>query len=242
MSLLALIDADIFAFKAACAGEQEFNFGERVVKQVSMENAVANLERQIKAVLDHLKTERFLACLSSPTRHYFRHDIEPTYKGNRTGEPPALLGAMKQHIRDVYPIAEKPNLEADDVMGIIQTMRDDTVICSIDKDMLQIPGLILNTDRIDEGVIAVTEEEGDRWHLMQTLMGDTTDGYPGRKGTGIKKAGPIVDIGWEAIVEDFEKIGQDEEFALKQARLAKILRAEDWDKEKQEVILWTPKS
>ncbi len=37
----------------------------------------------------------------------------------------------------------------------------------------------------------------------------------------------------------FDKKGLDEEYALKQARLAKILDDDHWNKETQEVILWT---
>jgi DNA polymerase-1 len=241
MRPLALLDGDIYAVQSALKGQETHDFGEVVAQTVNIEHAIANLKARIKTTLDALETDRLLVCLSDPSRHYFRHDIEPTYKGNRTGEPPILLGEIKAYLREHYNIAEKPTLEADDVMGILQTKLDNTIIVSCDKDMRQIPGRHLNCDKIDEGTFEVTEEGGDEWHLMQTLMGDMVDGYPGRKGTGIKKAAKIVPDGWDAIVEDFAKIDKDEEFALKQARLAKILRVEDWDSEKQEVILWEPK-
>lgn len=45
---------------------------------------------------------------------------------------------------------------------------------------------------------------------------------------------------WEAIVSHFRKAGLNEEFALTQARCARILRASDYNFQKKEPILWTP--
>ena len=45
---------------------------------------------------------------------------------------------------------------------------------------------------------------------------------------------------WQSVVELFESKGFTEEDALLQARVARILRYEDYDFEKKEVILWTP--
>ncbi len=45
---------------------------------------------------------------------------------------------------------------------------------------------------------------------------------------------------WEAVVSWFEKAGLDEAEALKQARLARILRWSDWNSETKTPILWSP--
>lgn len=45
---------------------------------------------------------------------------------------------------------------------------------------------------------------------------------------------------WECIVSHYKKAGLDEEAALQQARVARILRATDYDFKKKEVILWNP--
>jgi len=45
---------------------------------------------------------------------------------------------------------------------------------------------------------------------------------------------------WECIVCHYEKEGLDAEAALQQARVARILRASDYDFKKKEVILWNP--
>ena len=44
--------------------------------------------------------------------------------------------------------------------------------------MKQIPGKLYNL----EDTITITPEEGAKWHLIQTLAGDQTDGYSGVPG------------------------------------------------------------
>ena len=76
-----------------------------------------------------------------------------------------------------------PQLEADDAMGIYATKLTGNIIVSPDKDMKQIPGKLYNL----EDTITITPEEGAKWHLIQTLAGDQTDGYSGVPGIGVKK-------------------------------------------------------
>ena len=45
----------------------------------------------------------------------------------------------------------------------------------------------------------------------------------------------------EIILPQYEKQGLDEEYALSQARVARILRATDYDPKKKKVKLWKPK-
>ena len=45
---------------------------------------------------------------------------------------------------------------------------------------------------------------------------------------------------WETVVSQFNRAGLGEDEALRQARVARICRAEDYDFKKREVILWNP--
>ena len=69
-------------------------------------------------------------------------------------------------------------LEADDAIGIYATSNDNCVMVSPDKDMKQIPGTLYNLDE----TITITPEDGWEWFLIQTLSGDSTDGYSGAPG------------------------------------------------------------
>ena len=46
---------------------------------------------------------------------------------------------------------------------------------------------------------------------------------------------------WEGVSEAFLKSGQGEQEAIKNCRMARILRDGEYKKKKQEVVLWTPK-
>jgi DNA polymerase-1 len=148
----------------------------------------------------------------------------------------------------------KPKLEGDDVMGILSTwrkMKGEKIIVSIDKDMKTIPGLYCRD--LTLGVVEITEQEADYWHLYQTLIGDTTDGYKGCPGVGPKKAVDLIGTAeeplyssvqeaWETIVVPaYEKAKLTEADALQQARVARILRASDYDFKNQQPILWNPR-
>ena len=82
--------------------------------------------------------------------------------------------------------------------------------------------------------------------MYQTLIGDKVDGYSGCKGIGDKTARKILgDVGknslekmWGLVKNSYEKMGYTEEDALRNARMARILRAEDYDFKKKEVKLW----
>ena len=87
--------------------------------------------------------------------------------------------------------------------------------------------------------------EGAKWHLIQSLAGDQTDGYGGVPGIGIKRAEALFkDKGytWKAVVEAFTEKDLSEEEALVNARLAKILTVDDYDFKNKRPILWNPRA
>lgn len=176
----------------------------------------------------------------------FRRTILPTYKANRAGlVPPMLRQPLMDWLMTHPQVVSRPGLEGDDVIGIIATRMKDTLIWSTDKDMRQIPGNHFS----DGGVTVVTEDEGNYAHMMQTLTGDATDNYKGLPGCGPVKAArilsiphphEIVTIGWQFVVEAYEKAGLTAADALVQARVARILRATDYDFTERKPILWSP--
>lgn len=239
----ALMDADILVMQSASQGEQEFEFADGPVTSVDLDQAIHNLERRIDSCMEAAGADRAVFALSDHGRRYFRHDLYPEYKAHRaSAKVLTLRPEIRAYVEENHKTVTRPRLEADDVLGIMQTKRGDgtTVIVSTDKDMLQVPGHHLNIDDLDGGVFEVAREAGDLWHLVQTLTGDSTDGYGGCPRIGPKKAPPIAEAGWDAVEQAFLDKGLSAEDALVQARLAKILQVEDWDTTKQEVILWEP--
>ena len=132
-------------------------------------------------------------------------------------------------------------LEADDTLGILATNGEYSrnIIVSVDKDMLTIPCEYYNMDK--EVTETVDTKLADYMHLYQTLVGDSTDNYKGCPGVGPKKAADILKIpSWSRVVTAIKQAGLTEEDALVQARVARILRANEYNFETGEVISWEP--
>ena len=236
---VALIDGDIIAYKAAFVSTDTFE-DQEIFDPLSVQTNVGLMVRD----WSQLAKGKPVICLSSEDHRYFRHTIYPEYKGNRaTSEKPKALGCAYDCLKEDFDFVQYEGLEADDVMGILagSTELSDPVIVSIDKDMLTVPGKVLNPNKMRRP-IRVTKPAADRLMLKQALTGDSTDGYPGVPGIGPVKADKILsehaDIrsAWRAVVEAFGS----EEDALTMARLARILRADDYNIEKGEVRLWHP--
>jgi DNA polymerase-1 len=238
-----LIDADILLYQTASSCENEVEFEEDIWVLWTDENeAVAKFDSMVVHLLEKIDTYSYKLCFSHAKN--FRKGLYPDYKGNRPTRKPMGFRAIRERV--IEENAEKviiyPNLEADDVLGILATRDPSYVIWSIDKDLKQIPGKHLTED----GVIKVSPEEADAFFYQQILTGDATDNYKGCPGIGPVKAEGIIKLAsgtgkeWSFILAAYTKAGLSEEEALVQARLARILRSSDWDDETQEVKLWTP--
>lgn len=241
-----LIDGDVVAYKAAAAVEKAIEWEPGYWTWYSDElEAREAIRNQVDHYLDALDGFDCTVCLTDD-QHNFRKDILPTYKGNRKAKKPLVLKALRDWMKEEYEVFQRPGLEGDDVMGILATWpkfrqtRGKPIIVSIDKDMKTIPGIYVRD--LDIGPVEITEQEADYWHLYQTLTGDQADGYGGCPGIGPKKAETILaaDCSWSAVVAAYADKGLSEEVALEQARVARILRASDYDFKAKQPILWTP--
>ena len=233
-----LIDCDYIVYKCCAATETEIDFGEDLIVVTSnFSEAYKNVKREIQKVQDEFMCNDVILFFTSPNN--FRKKILPEYKGHRQRKKPCGFKRVINNLKLEYKVVIKDGLEADDALGIYATKYPGNVLVSPDKDMKQIPGELYDfKDRS-----TVTPEEGAKWHLIQTMAGDNTDGYAGVPGIGVRKAEKIFEekgYTWKAVVETFEEKDMTEEDALCNARLARILTAEDYNFDTKEPILWTP--
>ena len=143
----------------------------------------------------------------------FREDLiqHVDYKGNRVNlTKPLLFDKIKQFIIKEYKVNMVEGIETDDMVCIkhwqafkkCKDIREDmgTVLVSIDKDLMQIPGWYLNPDKFDkprwikpEGFLKLKRRPkkpskltggGEVWFYAQMLLGDTADNIKGIKGMG----------------------------------------------------------
>lgn len=280
-----LMDGDVFAYRAAAAAEKAINWGEdntddgcQWTVTADLSAAADVLTADMDGLLEKLDGDRMIVALSD--RENWRKDVLPSYKGNRKdARKPIILSPVRQYIRDNYDVWERPRLEGDDVLGILMTLRGkrwedelgERVCVTIDKDLRTIPGLHLAFHKQSEGIVEVSPEEADRFHLAQGIAGDPTDGYTGCPGIGMQKAeefldepyilssetrtiqrgkragqevtkwvkSPTDDL-WAGVLSLYARAGMNPEYALQQFRVARILRAQDYDFKNKEPILWTP--
>ena len=241
MSLL--IDADFIVYKCCAGAETEIDFGEDLIVVTSnFKEAYEYVERE----LYNIATD--LGCFDDSILFFsdsvnFRKSIDPAYKGHRNRKKPCGYKRVINKLKEEYPVVVMPTLEADDALGIYATnLPGQHIICSPDKDMRQIPGQLFD---LTQEVVEITPEMGDRWHLIQAMAGDQTDGYAGIPGIGIKRAEALLEANgatWQTVVDAFAAKDLDESVALMNARLAKILQCDDYDFTNQEPRLWSPSS
>ena len=234
-----LIDADYIVYKCCAACETEIDYGKDVIFVTS------NYSDAYKAVTNDIsKITKQFGDFATPILFFsdsnnFRKKISPDYKGHRNRKKPCGYKRVISDLRINYEVIVMKTLEADDAMGIYATAHPGNIIVSPDKDMRQIPGKLYNlTD-----TTTITAEDGAKWHMIQTLAGDQTDGYSGVPGIGVKRAETLFEkegYSWDTVVKAFKDKGLSEDDALTNARLARILTLDDYDTKRQEPILWTP--
>jgi DNA polymerase-1 len=237
-----LIDADYIVYKSCAGAEEDYDWGDDVVMVVSrFSDAMKNVQRELTKIKNEFMWDTPELVLFFSDSKNFRKKIYPDYKGHRNRKKPCAYKRVIDALRDQYKVIRMAELEADDAMGIYATANPGNIIVSPDKDMRQIPGRLFNLDEMVE----VTAEEGRRWHLIQTLAGDQTDGYSGVPGIGVKRAVSLFEehgYTWDTVVAAFADKDLDEDVALTNARLAKILTCDDYDTTRNRVIPWTPTS
>ena len=235
-----LVDADYVVYKACAGAETEIDWGNDVILVTSkFSEAYANVKRDLLKIINNFLWDVPELILFFSDSVNFRKSIQPAYKGHRQRKKPCGYKRVINQLKTEYEVILMPTLEADDALGIYATDNPGNVICSPDKDMRQIPGRLFDMSEM----MNVEKEEGEKWHLVQTLAGDQTDGYAGVPGIGVKRAIALFEekgYSWKTVVEAFADKDLSEEVALENARLAKILTASDYDFDKQQPILWTP--
>jgi 5'-3' exonuclease len=184
------------AYRLASANEKRYNWGEdeetgeqitTLLVNEDFEDVKAQVQSQIDKLLLDTGATDYLICLSDDNYNW-RKKVLPSYKRHRTSSiRPELLYPLKDYLHENHPSYRRDTLEADDVMGILSThpklIAGKKIIVSEDKDMKTIPGWLFNPKK-DRKPRLITEAEADRWHMLQTITGDTTDGYVGCPGVG----------------------------------------------------------
>lgn len=248
-ALRLLFDADMVIFIASTVVETPIEWEDGLwtlhadanEAQEKVDDAVIKYTDKVLKHYNYEGNYEIVMCFSDNDN--FRKKALPTYKLNRVGvRKPLCYAGVKKWVEENFTCYQRPGLEADDCIGILATIKgSNSIIVSGDKDFKTIPGRFY--DFLRDEFYDITQKEADYWHLFQTLIGDTADNYKGCPGCGAVSAKKLLDskgATWETVVKAFEKKGLTESDALVQARVARILRASDYDFETKKPILWSP--
>jgi DNA polymerase-1 len=166
------------------------------------EKALAKM-RDLNLVPTHLAM-----CLDTPGVTTWRHEAFPDgYKAHRSETDPALAAALAELPAALaalgLPVLAEPGIEADDLIASVveealSTAGGSAVVLSADRDLLQLAGLktLILAPR-NGGVLEVMNRTAvetkygvpaDRYRDFAALRGDKSDGLPGVRGIGEKKA------------------------------------------------------
>lgn len=248
MTRKILVDADLTCHRQTVAIEHPFDWGGGLWTLHSNANdAKPWIERYLDSLKEDLQADEIILCWNDADSGNFRKDWDPDYKGNRLGtRKPLAFYEVREWMKGLWKSYDRPGLEGDDIMGILATHpkvepADEKIIVSGDKDLLTIPGWHYWPT---EGIFHIDEAWANYHFYYQTLIGDQSDGFPGCPGVGPKTAAKALDEdpSWQTVVRIYESKGLNEESAIHQARLARILRADDYDFKTKRPIPWTPEA
>ena len=218
----ALIDHDLVVFRCAASAEND-----------SLNIAIHRVEALLDELLTKTGADSYRAFLSGKSN--FRKTIYPEYKANRTAPKPVHLEALREYALEKQNAELAPDtLEADDALGINQT--DDTMIVSLDKDLLMVPGKHFSWEIKGKGwtkpdkFTEQTKLGGLRLFFEQCLKGDTADNIKGIEKIGNKRAkSMLADCVTEQQMFDAVRnaYGNDDEFIMNASVLWIMQHEED---------------
>lgn len=165
----------------------------------------------LRMLQNRTQADRMELILSSNTS--YRKDKYPSYKAHRKAAKPIYYEAAVEYlVKEKEAVIAPPGLEGDDWLGVrhyenylshtVKAVR--TIVCTKDKDLKMIPGLLYSWHR-DEMLI-ISPAEANKWFYTQLLMGDAADNIK-----GLYRVGEVKSTKW------LEEIAPDEyeEFVLR---------------------------
>lgn len=207
------LDMDYLIFSAMSASEEEVDWGEDVwtlnCDHKKARDILFGTLKTIKAdIAGQLKRKYKLApeayefvdlCILSGDDNW-RKEVLETYKANRKGKrKPVGYPHFCQGIMDHFGPERSfkwHGVEGDDVCGILMTNPglagcDRVISVSCDKDFNTVPGYFFWLTQME--LVKNDEATADKFHMIQTMMGDVTDGYGGIPGVGKETAKEFVE-------------------------------------------------
>jgi len=206
-----LIDGDIVAYRCAASMEPSKKAAPRELTQeetnFEREIAIARCDTLMRELIHTTQADTYQCFISGGGN--FRYKVYPEYKANRKDTvDPRFRADCKEFLLKEWNSTVSQGCEADDLLGINQMAlyysdvydvaegkhkknSFETIIATIDKDLLMIPGWHYNWVRDEKTYTAPLD--GIKYCYKQMLIGDKADNIIGVAGLGPVKAGKLID-------------------------------------------------
>lgn len=205
---IIIVDGDILAFQA-CPSKSHYSDdktvrldenGNRKPVELTRQQELKwlndswnNFYKEVTQIGEKLFCETTLIAIGGVRN--FREDLFYDYKDNRNRRPEhrnMAVPLIRAKAIEEGLVVNAEGYEADDLIRIwaeqARSAGCEFTICSIDKDLLCIPGRHFLMHKDKEQIIEMDELEAARCYYEQILSGDDTDNIPGVPGIGPVKA------------------------------------------------------
>lgn len=179
---VVLIDADSLMYFSSYGSEDDL-----VLSETKLSEKIYDI---LNIVGNSYNVEKYYVFVKG--KNNFRYKIYPDYKKNRPEKHP-IIDVLNKYLVESFEAIEAHNAESDDYVfsySQLPEYKGRCIICSVDKDMLQVPGIHYDYQKNRFHII---DEETALYNLaIQMIMGDAADGIPGLRGYGPKKAEKLI--------------------------------------------------
>lgn len=172
----ALIDGDVILYRCGYTTEDDPEWIAR-----------ARLRESIANILQYTQVDDHEIWLTDSVDNW-RMKLFPNYKANRKQPKPKHYEYLSNLLTEEWGAQVAFGQEADDAMGIRQCTGENTIICTIDKDLQQIPGRHFNF--VTGDFTEVTPWQGLYKFYYQLLVGDSGDNITVGEGLSCAGIGP----------------------------------------------------
>jgi len=160
----------------------------------TVQEAKVRIDELVMSISDSVFVDQPKVKIAVKGEGNFRYDILPTYKGDRQRDEDRQwrLNELRDHLIKEHDAVQAHGQEPDDLLAQwAHQCEDPFAICSIDKDLLTVPGIHFN---IGKNIIEhVDNDRADYLFMQQLLTGDRVDCIPGLAGIGPAKSARLLE-------------------------------------------------
>jgi len=148
----------------------------------SLDKILNDVDSIISNILITTKATHYLGYLGL-NHSVQRMEINPNYKSNRKNKQKLkYIDEIKLHMMYEWKFYGVENVEVDDVVSSIRFLINNVIICSPDKDIVNLPGTHYNYKKCKW--INTTELQASYFFWNSMIVGDSADGIKGLVGAG----------------------------------------------------------